>query len=332
MAGGRTNEFIPLRTSTQIPPNTVFVDLLQFETEDFENFKWQLRNETPNTNYTWKHFKDTANCFHYIDNQKRQNIILICSGTLGVNFIRDIHNFSQMHSIYIYCRKTSKYEFLKQAYAKVRGIFDNPIELFDKLCTNLDEEARQICATSKFHSELLPKKVEVLLNCLYGSQLRSYYLPNIPWCPWTEQNCTVLLPSKGQGTIEICSKEAVSFTVFLSTKPDGDSYALVWKVEPDEVSVGTISAQHNHALHVEETNKEKYSLDQQQKKRRYWLSFYGSERKARCGLGEIRPKFRILEIELANQEKTQMENILYLRLEVNNSTNENTTVNFVRLV
>jgi hypothetical protein len=321
---------IRLRTSTLIPPNTIFV-WLEPSSETFENLKQQFYYEASINSSNWIFYDNKDNCSHFIrQTESKKNIVLISSGRMCIDIISDLHNLSQIHSIYIYCNKMVRYESLKNDYKKVRGVFDDPVQLFDKLCDNLDEEVRRSRSNISIASDTVPKpkNTVVKLNCVFHNEIRSFYRPHISWCPWQTNSCSVLLPTKGQGTIELWLNESIPFELCISnaqnpTDNDTNSYAIVLKVDTREARLGTMSAQHGHGLRVQDSTTESHQVLQLQLNDSYWhcywLTFYSTDRMAQYGIGETRPKFKILETQLEQCDKSFIQSISYLHIKINNS-------------
>jgi hypothetical protein len=333
MAGASASGLIRPQISTHIPRNTLFY-WLNKKPDDFEQCTQYFYNQTSFPPHDWKSFDNTDECSRLIRQESTQQIVLVSSGRLVTDIIDDLHDLSQMHSIYIYCYKKAKYESLKDKYKKVRGIFNDPVQLSDQMCRNLDEEAR------RFQSDIAntndtPKDADIKIHCLFQNEIKSYYRPNTLWCPWQTNSCTVSLPNKGQGTIELWLHEPASFELRMSNKQnlndnDTNSYAIVLKVDTREAQLGTISAQHGHVLRVHESTTELHELVHLNDGywHCYWLTFYGKHRTVQYGVGEIRPKFKILEAHLREHDKAFIESISYLHIKINNSTDINAMVSF----
>jgi len=337
MAGIFGSEHIRLRESTLIPPNIFFV-WLNTSSEDFEKFKQQLCKETSVTSRDWKLYEDKNDCARFIKQAKpKQNIVFVSSGRLCIEVVDDLHDLPQMHSIYIYCNKKDRYHSLKSAYKKVRGIFDDPIQLYDQMCYNLDEEARRSETAVSITNDTLsiPKNTPDRIHCLFNNEIKSYFKPDIPWCPWKTNSCTLSLPEKGQGTIELWLHESIPFELRLSNKEnpnnnDINSYIIVLKVDTREAQLGTLAAHHEHEIRVRDSTTELHQILHLYDGywHCYWLTFYGEHRTIQYGVGEIRPKFKVLEVHLQEHDKAFIESISYLHMKINNSTDLNAMVRF----
>jgi len=320
--------------SVLLSANISFIWLDEYS-KDFEALKQSFCTKTSTNQDNWTFYDNKDKCFHFIRQaNSKQNIVFISSGRLCVDVIPDLNNLPQIHSIYIYCRKKDKYESLKTIYKKVRDIFDDPIQLEDQLYRNLNEGDRQ-SQCIRNHLLPIPKNTTARLHCLFRNELKSYYIPDIPWCPWQTNTCTISLPIKGQGTIEFWLRESIPFELCLSNKQNPhdsnpNNYAIVLKVDTREALLGTISSQHGHTLYARDSTTELHQILQLNDNywHCYWLTFYGIDRMVRYGIGEIRPQFKILETHLPECDRTSLENISYLHIKINNTTDINAMVSY----
>jgi hypothetical protein len=322
-------------TSALIPADIVFVWLDKYSS-DFERVKQHFCNKTLSSQEDWTFHDNKDNCSDFIrQTEAKHNIVLISSGRLCADIICDLHDLSQIHSIYIYCNKTAKYESLKDNFNKVRDVFDNPVELCDKLCDDLAEEVRRSQSNISIFNDTIPiqNSANVKLHCLFQNEIKSYYKLNTPWCPWQTNSCTVLLPIKGQGTIELWLNEPILFELCLSNRQnpndnDTNSYIIVLKVDTREAQLSTISTKQGHLPRVRDRATELHEVLQINDGHWhcYWLTFYSTNRMAQYGIDEIRPKFKILETELPGCDKPFIDSIAYLHIKLNNSTDINAMV------
>jgi tetratricopeptide (TPR) repeat protein len=61
------------------------------------------------------------------------NVCLIISGTMGEELVPQIHNFEQIHSIYIFCLNKPKHDLWALNYHKVRGVCTNITDICESL-------------------------------------------------------------------------------------------------------------------------------------------------------------------------------------------------------
>ncbi|CAF3590853.1 unnamed protein product [Rotaria socialis] len=338
MAGDSVFDLIRLRKATLVPLNTVFLWLDTYST-DFEKFKDQFCAETSTMSCNWQFYDTKDKGYDFIKQaDAQQNIVVISSGRMFADILNDLHDLRQLHSIYIYCNKKEKYEPWKDNYRKICGIFDDPVQLFDQMCYNLDEEARRsqlnIDITNGTKSKV--RTTAVKIHCLVKNEIKSYYQPSISWCPWQVRGCTTTaLPIKGQGTIEVWQHKSVPFELRISNKLDpndnaANSYAIVLTVNVDKAQLGLVNAQCGHTLRALDNTQESHEVLQADDSswHCYWLTFYGEYRMIQYGIGEIRPRFKILEVHPHECDKISINNISYLHMKVSNDLNNKPTEYF----
>jgi len=68
-------------------------------------------------------FVDTDKCVDFITEIKDEKVFLITSISLGQQIIPNIHDLSQIESIYIFCVSESIQEQLDNNWYKVKGVF-----------------------------------------------------------------------------------------------------------------------------------------------------------------------------------------------------------------
>jgi len=284
--------------------------------DDFEKCKKYVSDLTSVPDSAWTYFDDNAKCVEFIKQERKKKIYLIASGTRLKLIIDDIHSFNQLDSIYIYCRKPNNYELLKLNYEKIRSIHDNPITLCDEMCQIVQLKRANSCITEE-HTDLL---------CIVKNEIKSYSIPNIFWSPWETNSCTRVLSIKGQGTIEIWLKGPISFEIRLST--NNDEYAIVLNANYRKVELGTIDKRQGSTFHVRDDTIECHQVVQTNNQHWYcyWLSFSSENRIVQYGLGEVRPRFKILEVQLPEQDKSLIERISHLHIKINDKTDANALI------
>ncbi|CAF1181529.1 unnamed protein product [Adineta steineri] len=131
---------------------------------------------------------------------------------------------------------------------------------------------------------------------------------------WTSNKYVDTLVIPGQGTVEICQKAARPFVLQLSSSPnstDPNAYSITLSVKKDEVSIITNKGTSNktteshHVLQPDDKNWHKY-----------WISLYHEKGDIRYGIGEMRPFFTILNIDLSEDEAKLMKQIKYIHVDV----------------
>ncbi|CAF1513469.1 unnamed protein product, partial [Didymodactylos carnosus] len=104
-------------------------------TDDFRNSMKQLRR-TVNTIET---FQDTDECINFITKLENKKVFLIISGALCQTIVPNIHQLDQIYSIYIFCRKPSKYQEWANDWSKVKSI----VTEITSICDSVRQSARQ---------------------------------------------------------------------------------------------------------------------------------------------------------------------------------------------
>ncbi|CAF2744616.1 unnamed protein product [Rotaria sp. Silwood2] len=103
--------------------------------DDYRNSIKQLRR----TVNTIEIFRDVDECIGYISQLQNEKSFLIVSGALCESVVPRIHDVAQVYSIYIFCRKQSKYEEWALSWFKVKGIFTE----INSICDSVRQCARQ---------------------------------------------------------------------------------------------------------------------------------------------------------------------------------------------
>ncbi|CAF5009570.1 unnamed protein product [Rotaria sp. Silwood1] len=135
--------------------------------------------------------------------------------------------------------------------------------------------------------------------------------------------------------MESWQHESIPFELRISNKQDPndnttDSYAIILKVDTREAQLGTVTVQGGHVLRVRDNTTEPHQVLQMDDGHWhcYWLTFYGGHRMVQYGIGEIRPKFAILEAHLEEQDKASIESISYVHMKINNNIDNKTMEHF----
>lgn len=290
-------------TTLYIPPNTCFVYLNNEKVDDVK-FKESIYPKE------WKFFSDPVQCREFITTQSTSSIVLIASGRLGQDLIKEIHSLPQLSLIYIYCHKPDRYKELKASIHKIHGIFVDPALMLTAMRRDLDK-------TGPYN---LPPSVAA-----QDHQEPAFVLPNTPYCPWRENTCTKSMPVKGKGTVEMSQNGSFSFEFFVSNRPtanDPTAFALVLKVDSSESSLGLFSdgsvrvlKQTPYAAALLQPNDGKWQ--------NYWLSYFKDTSMIKYGVGEVRPRFAMLELDLSVKDNPEFANIQYLHIKINNKNRLN---------
>ncbi|CAF4961017.1 unnamed protein product, partial [Rotaria sp. Silwood1] len=103
--------------------------------DDYLNSIKQLRR----TINTIKTFHNANECIDYMSQVQNEKSFLIISGALCENVVPHIHDTTQLHSVYIFCRKQEKYEEWAKNWSKVKGVFTE----ITSVCDVVRQSARQ---------------------------------------------------------------------------------------------------------------------------------------------------------------------------------------------
>ena len=90
----------------------------------------------------FKAFDNTNACFNYIQNNSRNNqIILIVSGQLGREIVPRVHRLSQIMCIYVYCMNKEKNEKWAKKFSKVNVEFDSGVFFPWRISFHVDQRS-----------------------------------------------------------------------------------------------------------------------------------------------------------------------------------------------
>lgn len=78
-------------------------------------------------------FNEIAPCRDFIKNVN--NILLIVSGSMGLELVPTVHDLNQIHSVYIFCMNKPKYDAWAKQYQKVRGVYTDIKQICECLKT-----------------------------------------------------------------------------------------------------------------------------------------------------------------------------------------------------
>lgn len=100
----------------------VWVDTNIDETKvDFQNSLTQLRSVVNDV----KTITKPDQCVQFLKSIQQEKAFLIVSGSLGQHLIPDIHSFSQLDVIYIFCNDQKRHEHWSRKWTKVKGVHTN---------------------------------------------------------------------------------------------------------------------------------------------------------------------------------------------------------------
>jgi hypothetical protein len=299
----------PLPTEEPFIPvvdNIIFIWLDTYDT-DYVKCRDRFCKETHVDPQQWLFYEKNTECQQFIQTiLPPKKVILVTSGKLGRGLIETLHDSEQVDSIYIYCQDIEKHKQFAQPYKKVVGVYSNPVEIFSRLRDNLDKKAE----------ETPP------LSAPPSPNIERFCQPDISWNPWETNICTKTLPIKGQATIAVISNGSIPFDIVLSNAsklPEisgENNYSIIVHVDKHEVTLGTFI--NNQARLLDRTNESHYilQLNNNNEEYIYWISFSKENLTVMYGIGEIRPKFKVLEARLDAKHSQSISNISYLHVKI----------------
>lgn len=86
-------------------------------------------------------FTNEQTCLQLITNLRadKKSLFLVVSGSLGKVFVPNINEFSCINSIYVFCANKSNHEQWATNYKKIKGVFNNILDL----CKQLDRDIKR---------------------------------------------------------------------------------------------------------------------------------------------------------------------------------------------
>ena len=182
----RTNSVFsnnPSTDKTGINENKESTTLIWFDPnigtkeEDIEQTKQKLRL----INDYVKFYTDLDQCITFIQSIDKEKVFLITSGSKASQLLSCIHSLSQIDSIFIFCIKKEKYQYLINEYPKIIGIYVN----LNKLCQSIKEQIdlvdKQLQTFSVFdHNQKSTKDLSKQSGEFLWFQLFNYIINRLP--------------------------------------------------------------------------------------------------------------------------------------------------------
>ena len=301
-------------TSDLAMDKTVFVWLEAFPA-DYEKCRDHFCGENSIYPRQWFFFDDKHKCKQFLEQliSNGTRIILVTSGSLGTDLISCLHHCEPLDSIYIYCKNIEKYKRFSRPHSKVLGVHDDPVALVDQLRHDLDKRLSQ-------GSVLINSDVARIDTCPYESVTPPFF-----WNPWELNSCTKSLTIQDQVTIAVIESEPIAFELILSTASQlvdmggENQYSVTIEVNHHHVAIGEFI---NHQPHfLNRTNDAHQSLRSTahlpNEERVYWIHFSKENLSLIVGIGEIRPRFQVLQVRLAPQYSALIGGISNLHVKIN---------------
>ncbi|UJR18348.1 hypothetical protein I4U23_005250 [Adineta vaga] len=123
------------RLNIQRMQNVVLIWLdssIDMADEDYQNTIIHFNN--PVNTYT-----SVDQCIEFIRTIEDQKVCILISGYLGQQVIPNIHNMSQMHSIFILCGNKKRHEQWAKEWPKIKGVFTE----IEPICDALKQAVHQ---------------------------------------------------------------------------------------------------------------------------------------------------------------------------------------------
>ena len=127
-----------LRSKVHIVQNVVLIWLdssIDASNSDCQNTIINLRDAVNTINI----FSNSEECMDFLKDVTDEKACIIISGALGQTMVPQVHNLSQVDSIFIFCRNKEYHEAWANDWSKIKGVFTN----IGPICTALKQAARQ---------------------------------------------------------------------------------------------------------------------------------------------------------------------------------------------
>ncbi|CAF1185217.1 unnamed protein product [Rotaria sp. Silwood1] len=97
---------------------------------------------------------EPTQCIKCLNDMKDEKILIISSGTVGQHLVPQIHDMSQLHTIYIFCSNESRHKAWVKNWSKIEGIFTS----IEPICESLKQVARR-CDHNTIPMSFVPKRM-----------------------------------------------------------------------------------------------------------------------------------------------------------------------------
>jgi hypothetical protein len=105
------------------------------------------------TNNYVLHCADKETCLRTIELIKNEKIILVLSGKCARDILEQIHSYEKIDSIFIFCYRSERYDFLRNQFSKLVNIH----KCHEKLFADLNEQIKQLRSHLEAFSLFNPK-------------------------------------------------------------------------------------------------------------------------------------------------------------------------------
>ena len=89
-------------------------------------------------------------CIDCMKKIKQEKIVLVLSGAHAHEILKEVHEFENLDSVFIFCMKDERYHSLYNDFSKLRNIHTTHEGLFEDLIQNIDQLRRQLIAVTLF--------------------------------------------------------------------------------------------------------------------------------------------------------------------------------------
>ncbi|CAF1087918.1 unnamed protein product [Adineta ricciae] len=137
--------------NAQVSDNKESITLIWFDPtigshEDHERTKQRLREIN---DYVVFHI-ELDPCIAYIQTISKEKVFLVTSGAHALELLTQVHELPQVDSIFVFCMKKPKYEYLRDAYPKIVNIFTDRAVLCASILEQVSLLNKQLAAFSFF--------------------------------------------------------------------------------------------------------------------------------------------------------------------------------------
>ena len=115
--------------------------------DDCQNTVAQLRRVVNDINT----FTDGDQCIQFINTIDNNKVCMIISGSLGQHIVPQVHNMSQVDSIFIFCGNKKRHEQWAKEWPKIKGVFTE----IQPICEAL-KQASQQCEQNAVSMSFIP--------------------------------------------------------------------------------------------------------------------------------------------------------------------------------
>jgi tetratricopeptide (TPR) repeat protein len=116
-------------------------------------------------------FTDANQCINFLSEIKDEMAFIIISGSLGRKTVPQVHDMSQVHSIFIFCGNIASHEEWAKDWSKIKGIFNN----MSLMCEALKESATE-CERNAISMSIVSTNTDCTLTNKKLNQLEPSFM------------------------------------------------------------------------------------------------------------------------------------------------------------